>query len=209
MSHYFGISLQDTSYKAYSFDSANPGLIFQTPSASRRASLGRKKPSSHKDPTCSSPVSSSNSDGSPRFIPSPQFGIKLFQLSEAKSTAYMGYGSDDELASQFDQGSPASKENLTPGGSSRGSGQRAVCFAKDVEIINHHNQINLSPRKPSPARPAKQLSAVETARKVQRDLEVRNEAAVQRLCQRIQQPPAITLEEPETPSPDRPRWRVP
>ncbi|KAK0508597.1 hypothetical protein JMJ35_008873 [Cladonia borealis] len=209
MSDYFGISLQDTSYEAYCFDSANPGLTFQSPSASRRASLESNKPSRHKAPTCSSPVSSSNSDGSPRFIPSPQFGIKLFQLSEAKSTAYMGYRSDDELASKFDQGSPASKAGLTPGGSSRGSGQRAVCFAKDVEIINHHSQVNLSPRKPSPARPATRLSGAEIARKVQKDLEVRNEAAVQRLCQRIQEPPEITLEEPEASSPDRPRWRVP
>ena len=209
MSDYFGIPLQDTSYEAYSFDSANPGLFSQSPSASRRASMERNKPSRHKAPMCSSPVSSSNSDGSPRFIPSPQFGIKLFQLSEAKSTAYMGYGSDDELASKSAQGSPASKENLTPGGSSRGSGQRAVCFAKDVEIIHHHSQVSLSPRKASPARPAKQLSAAETARKVQKDLEVRNEAAVQRLCQRVREPLGITLEEPETPSPDRPRWRVP
>ena len=209
MSDYFRISLQDTSYEAYCFDSANPGLAFQSPSASRRASLESNKPSRHKAPTCSSPVSSSNSDGSPRFIPSPQFGIKLFQLSEAKSTAYMGYRSDDELASKFDQGSPASKASFTPGGSSRGSGQRAVCFAKDVEIINHHSQANLSPRKPSPERPAKPLSGVETARKVQKDLEVRNEAAVLRLCQKLQEPPEITLEEPEAPSPDRPRWRVP
>ena len=209
MSYYFGISLQDTSQKAYSSGSANPGVIVQSYCASRRDSLERNKPSRHKDPICSSPVSSSNSDGSPRFIPSPQFGIKPFQLSEGKSTAYMGYRSDDELASKSDQGSPANKENFTPGGSSRGSGQRAVCFAKDVEIINRHGQVNLSPRKPSPARPAKQLSAAETARKVQRDLEVRNEAAVQRLCQRIQGPPGITLEEPETPSPDRTRWRVP
>ena len=208
MCDYFGISLQDSSHMAYLFDSANQGLNSQSPSASRRASMERNKPSRHKAPTCS-PVSSSNSDGSSRFIPSPQFGIKLFQLSEARSTAYMGYGSDDELTSKSDWGSPASKENLTPGCSSRGSGQRAVCFAKDVEIISHHSQVDLSPRKPSPARPAKQLSAAETARKVQKDLEVRNEAAVQRLCQRVQEPPEITLEEPETPSPDRPRWRVP
>ena len=209
MSDYFGISLHDTSYEAYSFDSANQGLIFQTPSASRRASLERNKPSRHKPPSCSSPVSSSNSDGSPSFIPSPQFGIKLFQLSDAKSTAYMGYRSDDELPSEFDQSSPASKASFPPGCSSRGSGQRAVCFAKDIEIINHHSQINLSPQKPSPERPAKYLSAAETARKVQKDLEVRNEAAVQRLCQRVQEPPEITLKEPEVPSPDRPRWRVP
>ena len=206
MSDYFGIALQDTSNKAYPFNFANPDLTFQRPSASRRASLERNRPSRHKDPTCSSPVSSSNSDGSPRFIPSPQFGTKLFQLPEAKSTADIGYRSDDELASKFDQGSPASKASLTPGTSSRGSSQRAVCFAKDVEIINDHSQVNLSP---SPARPAKRSSGAEIARKVQKDLETRSEAAVQRLCQKLQERPEITLEESETSSPERPRWRVP
>lgn len=209
MSDYFGVALQNTSYKAYPFDSANPDLTFQSPCASRRASLERNKPSRHKASTCSSPVSSSNSDGSPRFIPSPQFGIKLFQLSEAKATADISYRSDDELASKFDQGSPASKASLTPGTSSRGSSQRAVCFAKDVEIINHHSQVNLSPRKASPARPEKRSSGAETARKVQKDLEIRSEAAVQRLCQKLQERPEITLEEPEASSPEKPRWRVP
>ena len=209
MSKYFGISLQNTSYKAWSFDSANLGFPSQKCSATRRASLERNKPSPHKAPTCSSPVSSSNSDRSPKFIPSPQFGIKCFQLSEVKPIADIGYKSDDELASKFNQGSPASQASLTPGGSFRSSGQKAVCFAKDVEIINNHSQLNLPPREPSPARPAKRLSGAETARKVQKDLEVRNEAAVQRLCQRLQDCPEITLEESEASSPERPRWRVP
>ena len=209
MSDYFGISLQKTSYKACSFDSANLGSPSQKSSATRRASLERNKPSRYKVPTCSSPVSSSNSDGSPRFIPSPQFEIKRFQLSEVKPTANIGYKSDDELTSKFNQASPASQASLTPEGSFRSSGQKAVCFAKDVEIINNHSELNLSPRKPSPARPAKRLSGAETARKVQRDLEVRNEAAVQRLCQRLQERSEITLEEPEASSPERPRWRVP
>ena len=209
MSDYLGIALRDTSYKAYPFDSANPDLTFQSPSVSRRASMERNKPSRHKDRPCSSPISSSNSDGSPRFIPSPQFGIKLFQLPEAKSTADIGYRSDDELTSKFDQGSPASKASLTPGTSSRGGSQRAVCFAKDVEIINHHSQVNLSPRKPSPARPIKRSSGAKIARKVQKDLETRSEAAVQRLCQKLQERPEITLEESENSSPERPRWRVP
>ncbi len=209
MSDYFGISLQNTSYKACSFDSANLGSPSQKSSATRRASLERNKPSRYKAPTCSSPVSSSNSDGSPRFIPSPQFEIKRFQLSEVKPTANIGYKSDDELTSKFNQASPASQASLTPEGSFRSSGQKAVCFAKDVEIINNHSELNLSPQKPSPARPAKRFSGAETARKVQRDLEVRNEAAVQRLCQRLQERPEITLEEPEASSPERPRWRVP
>ena len=209
MSNYFGISLQNTSYKAWPFDSANLGFPSQKCSATRRATLERNKPSPHKAPTCSSPVSSSNSDRSPKFIPSPQFGIKCFQLSEVKPIADIGYKSDDELAFKFNQGSPASQASLTPGGSFRSSGQKAVCFAKDVEIINNHSQLNLSPREPSPARPAKRLSGAETARKVQKDLEVRNEAAVQRLCQRLQDCPEITLEESEASSPERPRWRVP
>ena len=209
MSDYFGISLQNTSHKACSFYSANLGFLSQKSSATRHASLERNKPSPRKAPTCSSPVSSSNSDRSPRFIPSPQFGIKCFQLSEVKPTADIGYKSDDELASKFNQGSPASQASLTPGGSFRSSGQKAVCFAKDVEIINNHSQLNLSPREPNPARPAKRLSGAETARKVQKDLEVRNEAAVQRLCQRLQERPEISLEEPEASSPERPRWRIP
>ena len=209
MSDYFGFSLQNTSYNACSFESANLGFPSQKSSATRRASLERNRPSHYKAPTYSSAVSSSNSDGSPRFIPSPQFGIKRFQLSEVKPTADIGDKSDDELASKFNQGSPASQAGLTPGGSCKSSGQKAVCFAKDVEIINQPSQLNLSPRKPSPAKPAKRLSGAETTRKVQKDLEVRNEAAVQRLCQRLQECPEITLEEPEPSTPERPRWRVP
>ena len=209
MSDYFGIPLPNTSYTACSFDSSNLGFPSQKSSATRRASSEENRPSCYKAPTCSSPVSSSNSDGSPRFIPSPQFEIKRFQLPEVKPTADIGYQSDDELTSEFNQGSPASLASLTPGGSYRTSGQKAVCFAKDVEIINHNSPPNLSPRKASPARPAKRSSGGETARKVQRDLEVRNEAAVQRLCQRLQERPDITLEEPEASSPEKPRWRVP
>lgn len=209
MNDYFGISLQNISNKAFSMDSANPDFPSRSPSASRRFSLERNKPSRYRAPTCSSPVSTSNSDGSPRFIPSPQFGLKPFQLWEAKTTADVGYKSDDELAYKFNQGSPASQASLTPGASSRGSGQRAVCFAKDVEIIDHHGQVSLSPRKPSPERPAKRLSGAEITRKVQKDLEVRDGAAVQRLCQKIQERPEIAPAEPETSSPERPRWRVP
>ncbi len=209
MNDYFGIPSQNPTYKACSFDSSSLGFPSQKPYEARRASWEENKPPRYNAPACSSPVSSSNSDGNPKSTANPEIGIKRFELPEVKPTAYIGYKSDDELTSMLNQGSPASRASLTPAGSLRSSGQKAVCFAKDVEIINDYSTFKISPRKPSPARPAKRLSDAETAKRVQKDLEVRNEAAVQRLCQKLQEHTSIALEEHEASSPERPRWRVP
>ena len=209
MKDYFGTPPQSTTAKACSSDPSSSGIPFQTSYVASGASWEENRAPRHKAPTCSSPISSLNTDGSPRSIHNPEIGSKRFELPEVKSTAYICYKSDDEPSSMLDQGSPASRASLKPGDSLRSSGQKAVCFAEDIEIINPDSLFSLSPRKPSPARPVKRLSGAETARKVQKDLEVRNEAAVQRLCQRLQEHASIALEEHEASSPDRPRWRVP
>ena len=209
MKDYFGIATQDTTYKTCSLESSSHGFPLQEFSTIRRASSEARMASRHEAPTCSSPVNSSNSDGSPRPFPSTESGFKRFELPEVEPTAYIGRGSDDKLISAFIQDSPESRASLTPEDTSRNNLQKTVCFAKDVEIIDRHSQFNVSPRKTSPSRPAKRLSGAETAKKVQKDLELRNEASVQRLCQRLQEQPEIASEENEASWPEKPRWRVP
>ena len=209
MNDYFGIAAQDTTYKTCSLDSSSHGFPLQKSPTIRRASWEEHMAARHETPTCSSPVSSSNGDGSPIPFPSTESGLKRFKWPEVESTAYISHGSDDKLISTFIQESPESRASLTPEDTSRSNVQKTVCFAKDVEIIDRHSQFNLSPQKTSPARPAKRLSGAETAKKVQKDLELRNEASVQRLCQRLQEQPEIAQEENEASWLEKPRWRVP
>ena len=209
MNDYFGNAAQDTTYKSCSLDSSSYGFPLQKFSTIRRASWEERMASRHQALTCSSPVSSSNSDGSPRPFPSTESELKRFELPEVEPTAYTGHGSDDKLISTFIQELPESQASLTPEDTSRSNIQKTVCFAKDVEIIDRHSQFNVSPRKTSPTRSAKRLSGAETAKKVQKDLELRNEASVQRLCQRLQEQPGIASEEDEASWPEKPRWRVP
>ena len=209
MNDYFGIAAQDTTYKTCSLDSSSHGFPLQKFPTIRRASWGERMAARHETPTCSSPVSSSNSDGSPRPFPSTISGLKRFELPEVEPTAYVGHRSDDKSISTFIQDSPESRASLTPEDTSRSNVQKTVCFAKDVEFIDRQSQFNVSPRKTSPTRPAKRLSGAETAKKVQKDLELRNEASVQRLCQRLQEQPGIAPEENEASWPEKPRWRVP
>ena len=208
MNDYFGIVAQDTRCKTCSLDSSSHDSP-QKSSPIRRASQEGHMASGHEAPACSSPVSSSNSDGSPTSIPSTESGLKRFGLSEVGPTAYTGHRSDDKQTSTFNQESPERRASLTPEENSRRNVQKTVCFAKDVEIIDRHNQFSVSPPKTSPTRPAKRLSGAETAKKVQKDLELRNEASVQRLCQRLQEQPGIAPEENEASWPEKPRWRVP
>lgn len=209
MNDYFGIATQDTTYKTCPLESSSHSFPVQRFSTIRRTSSEERMASRHEALTCSSPVSSSNSDGSPRPSASTESGLKPLELPEVEPTAYSGHGSDDKLVSAFIQESPKSRASLTPEDTSRNNVQKTVCFAKDVEIIDRHSQFNLSPRKTSPTRPAKRLSGAETAKKVQKDLELRNEASVQRLCQRLQEQPGIAPEENEASWPEKPRWRVP
>ena len=206
---YFGIATQDTTYKTCPLESSSHGFPIQRFSAIRRASSEECMASRHEALTCGSPVSSSNSDGSPRPFSSTEPGLKPFESPEVEPTAYSGHRSDDKPISAFIHESPKSRPSPTPEGTSINNVQKTVCFAKDVEIIDRHSQFNLSPRKTSPTGPAKRLSGAETAKKVQRDLELRNEASVQRLCQRLQEQPGIALDENEPSWPEKPRWRVP
>ena len=209
MNDYFGNAAQDITSKTCFLDSPSHGFPLQKSPTIRRAPWEECKAARHEAPTCSSPVSSSTSDGSPRPFPSMESGLKRFELPEVEPTAYIGHGSDDKLISMFIQASPESRASLTPEDSSRSNVQKTVCFAKDVEIIDRHSQFNVSPRKTSPTRPAQRLSGAETAKKVQKDLELRNEASVQRLCQRLQEQPGIAPEENEASWPEKPRWRIP
>lgn len=209
MNDYFGIAAQDTTYKSCSLDSSSHGFPLQKSPTIRRASWEERMAARHETPTCRSPVSSSNGDGSPIPFPSTESGLKRSKLPEGEPTGYISHGSDDKLVSTFIQESPESRASLTPEDTSRSNVQKTVCFAKDVEIIDHHSQSTTSPRKTSPARPAKRLSGAETAKKLQKDLELRNEASVQRLCQRLQEQPGIAPEENEASWSEKPRWRVP
>ena len=209
MNDYFGIAAEDTTYKNCSSDSSSHGFPLQKSSTSRQASWEERMASRHGPPTYGSPVSSLNSDGSPRPFPSTESGLKRYELPEAEPTAYIGHGSDGKLISTFIQESSESRASPSPEDTSRSNVPKTVCFAKDVEIIDRDSQFNPSPRKTSPARPAKRLSGAETAKKVQKDLELRNEASNQRLCQRLQEQPGIASEENEASWPEKPRWRVP
>ena len=209
MNDYFGIAAEDTTYKTCFLDSSSHGFPLQKSSTSRRTSWEERMASRHEAPTCGNPVSSLNSDGSPRPFPSTESGLKRYELSGVEPTAYICHGSDDKLISTSIQESPESRASPTPEDTSRCNVQKTVCFAKDVEIIDRDSQFNPSPRKTSPTRPAKRLSGAETAKKVQKDLELRNEASNQRLCQRLQEQPGMAPEENEASWPEKPRWRVP
>ena len=209
MNDYFEIAAEDTTYKNCSLDSSSHGFPLQKSSTSRRASWEERMASRHEAPTCGSPVSSLNSDGSPRPSPSTESGLKRYELPEFEPTAYISHGSDDKLISTFNQESSESRASPTPEDTSRSNVPKTVCFAKDVEIIDRDSQFNPSPRKTSPARTVKRFSGAETAKKVQKDLELRNEASNQRLCQRLQEQLGIAPEENEASWPEKPRWRVP
>ena len=209
MNDYFEIAAEDTTYENASLDSSSQGFPLQNSSTSRRASWEERMASRHEAPIYGSPASSLNSDESPSPFPNTELGLKRYELQGAKPTSHISHGSDDKLIPTFIQESPESRASPAPEDACRSNVPKTVCFAKDVEIIDRDSQFNPSPRKTSPARPAKRLSGAETAKKVQKDLEVRNEASNQRLCQRLQEQPGSPPEENEASWPEKPRWRVP
>ena len=101
---------------------------------------------------------------SPKPARKPEFGIKRFESPEVKLTAYAGYELDNELIYLFNQGSPTSTstKSNTPIRSPRDGGRKAVCFAKDVEIISHDGASDRPSPSPGPKRPAKRMSSTET-----------------------------------------------
>ena len=131
---------------------------------SRRASWKEKMAARYDGSPCSRSGSARIKNESPKPARKPEFGIKRFESPEVKHTAYAGYELDNELIHLFNQGSltSTSTKSNTPIRSPRDDGRKAVCFAKNVEIISHDSASDRPSRSPSSKRPAKRMSSTET-----------------------------------------------
>ena len=180
---------------------------------SRRASRKEKKAARCDLSPCSRSGSARIKNESPKPARKPEFGIKRFESPEVKHTAYAGYELDNELIRLFNQGSltSTSTKSNTPIRSPRDGGRKAVCFAKDVEIISHDSASDRPSRSPSSKRPAKRMSSTETQNTLQKELEDKAKKANNRLMNnlKLENRKANALEDEDAHKVDRPRWLTP
>ncbi|KAK3171919.1 hypothetical protein OEA41_004003 [Lepraria neglecta] len=180
---------------------------------SRRASRKERKAARCDGSPCSRSGSARIKNESPKPARKPEFGIKRFESAEVKHTAYAGYELDNELTHLFNQGSPTSTstKSNTPICSPRDGGRKALCFAKDVEIISHDSASDRPSRSPSPKRPAKRMSSTETQKILQKELEDNAKKANNRLMNnlKLEDRKANALEDEDAHKVDRPRWLPP
>ena len=176
---------------------------------SRRASRKEKKAARCDGSPCSRSGSARIKNESPKPARKPEFGIKHFESPEVKHTAYAGYELENELIHLFNQGSPTSTSTKgnTPICSPRDGGRKAVCFAKDVEIISNDSASDRPSRSPSPKRPAKRMSSTETQKILQKELEDKAKKANNRLMNnlKLEDRKANAMEDEDAHKVDRPR----